>query len=410
MAKKGDKKQSWWRRTENWVIGNPTKTAWLVVLVVGIPFLGFYLWLVVLPLVGGTQSGLAESLYNLALILAAVFGLPILVWRGKAISDQADAANKQAEVANIRAETDNRQARITERGLLQDRYQKGAEMLVNDNLTTRLAGIYALEWIASEHYEYYHMQAIQLLCALIRYAGKPKEQPLFDENSDTIHCYGYVEAAITVIGQRGNEQIKLEKEKNWVLDFERAYLSGIRIYLSNFANAFFLHADLSHAVIEGAIFFEAGLEDVNLLHAHIMDSNFASARIRSANLSHAYIMDSNFASARLISAVLSHASIRGTNLSSADLSRADLSHSHFHNANLTGADLSSTNLSEAYFSDSDFTGANLADADLTGAYLAEVKGLNQAQLDMAKAKKGNPPTLPEGLEWEGEEYDDEAPF
>ena len=70
---------------------------------------------------GPESDGMA--IRNLVLTMAAIAALPLAIWRSK-------VAERQAETA--------------QRGLLNERYQKGAEMLGSDVLTVRLAGIYAL--------------------------------------------------------------------------------------------------------------------------------------------------------------------------------------------------------------------------------------------------------------------------
>ena len=46
-------------------------------------------------------------------------------------------------------------------------------MLGNDVLSVRLGGIYALEHLAREHPDQYHLQIVKLLCAFVR--NPPRE-------------------------------------------------------------------------------------------------------------------------------------------------------------------------------------------------------------------------------------------
>ncbi len=100
----------------------------------------------------GNGASKSEALRNLALaygaFLAAFIGLPLAIWRSYVAHSQAETANRQSETANKQAEIANRQAETSERGLRNERYQKGAEMLGSDTLATRLGGIYALERLA----------------------------------------------------------------------------------------------------------------------------------------------------------------------------------------------------------------------------------------------------------------------
>ncbi len=106
----------------------------------------------------------SATLRNLGLAvgacLAAFIGLPLATWR-------SIVANRQAETS--------------ERGLQNERYQKGAEMLGSDTLVTRLGGIYALEHLAQEHPEDYGDPIINLSCT---FAGLQTETEAESETKD----------------------------------------------------------------------------------------------------------------------------------------------------------------------------------------------------------------------------------
>ena len=74
----------------------------------------------------------------------------------------------------------DRQADTAQRGLLNERYQKGAEMLGSKVLAVRLGGIYALARLArDDHSGDYHTQVMSLLCAFVRNpTGEPVEASL----------------------------------------------------------------------------------------------------------------------------------------------------------------------------------------------------------------------------------------
>ena len=55
-----------------------------------------------------------------------------------------------------------RQSATAQQGLLNERYQKGAEMLGSDVLSVRLGGIYALERLAAEDPNQYHILVMKL--------------------------------------------------------------------------------------------------------------------------------------------------------------------------------------------------------------------------------------------------------
>ena len=78
----------------------------------------------------------STTIRNIVLVIAAPIALVLAIWR------------------NIVAE---RQVETKQHGLLNERYQKGAEMLGSGVLTVRLGGIYALQHLAEEHPEIYHI-------------------------------------------------------------------------------------------------------------------------------------------------------------------------------------------------------------------------------------------------------------
>ena len=114
-----------------------------LVIVLGL-IVGFWEWL------SGGESG-STTVRNVVLVLAGVIALPLAVWR----SVVAD-----------------RQSRTAQQGLLNERYQKSGEMLGSDVLSVRLAGIYALQRLAAEHPDQYHIQVMRLFCAFLRMPTK----------------------------------------------------------------------------------------------------------------------------------------------------------------------------------------------------------------------------------------------
>ena len=255
----------------------------------------------------------------------------------------------------------DRQAATTQRGLLNERYQKGAEMLGSEVLAVRLGGIYALARLAREHPGDYHTQIMRLLCAFVRNpSGKPGEAPLstdglipaaeFADGQDKAddedgvgpppRAREDVQAVMTAVGERSEAHIVIEDGKKYRLDLIGANLKFVRLN-------------------------DAVLDNVNLI-----DADLSSAMLHGAKLKGAYL--------------------RGTNFEKADLFRADLG----------GVRLSGANLENA----------NLFNANLTRAVVRRCRGLTQEQIDRAVAQKDHPPNLTgtvdantgEPLVWRGE--------
>ena len=75
----------------------------------------------------------AETLRNLVLLWGAPLALGLAMWRSMVAQEQA---------------------KIAQRGLLADRYQRAVEMLGHDFLSVRVGGIHALRTLALEHPQY----------------------------------------------------------------------------------------------------------------------------------------------------------------------------------------------------------------------------------------------------------------
>ena len=271
------------------------------------------------------ESGSA-TIRNLGLVLAAIIALPLAIWRSVVADRQASAAQRQAETA--------------QQSLLNDRYERGTEMLGNDVLAVRLGGIFTLARLAEEHPEQYHIQVIELLCAFLRHPTK--DTPIEygsesdgDQDEQARRIRADVEYAVLAIGSRSVTGIALEQRSK-----------DVKLYL----------------------------REANLSHLKVSDAKLSGAWLTKANLS----------GAELPRADLSGARLRRTNLTGANLRKADLS-----DAKLWGADLS-----EAILRDANVSGGDLCGVDAQSSrYREPVRGLTQAQLDEACANPDNPPKL-----------------
>ena len=102
--------------------------ATVILLVVGVLLsVAFWEWLR-----DGTYSleSRGTTIRNLGLLIGGAITLVFAIWRSLVAERQADAAQRQADTA--------------QQELLNERYQKGAEMLGSNFLSVRLGGIYAL--------------------------------------------------------------------------------------------------------------------------------------------------------------------------------------------------------------------------------------------------------------------------
>lgn len=223
---------------------------------------GFGVWSIWDWLQADEESN-GATLRNIALVLAAVVALPLALWRSLVAQRQADTA---------------------QRGLLNERYQKGAEMLGSSVLSVRLGGIYALRNLAEEHPQQYAVQILRLFCAFVRHPTKDADKR--PKNEAKSYARVDVQAIMEVIGARD---------------------------------------DLFREVDAGVL----NLQGANLAHTDLSDAGLSWTILSGANLSGAWLSYTD----------LSHVAFDDANLTDAKLKQADLSRSELDFANLTGANL-----------------------------------------------------------------------
>ena len=311
----------------------------------------------------GDESG-STTIRNLGLVLAGIIGLPIAIWRSIVATRQATAA---------------------QHSLLNERYQKGAEMLGSDLLSVRMGGIYALQRLAEEHPRYYHIQIMRLFCAFTRHppaSGRNSDaRDSKEESADaTPSLREDVQAVMEVIG--GRSQVGLDCEKgieNFRLDLFDANLRGARLDKSNLSGANLRGADLAHATLRGANLSRVDLSRADLHHAKINYAHLSRAKLQHATLIHTNASQTDFSHTELNGADLSHARLPSADLSYAQASAANLSHTMLHDANLSHIRASHANFSRASLISSDLSYARLGHANLSGAHVTAAD-LSHAEL------------------------------
>ena len=270
--------------------------------------------------------------------------------------------------------TAQRQADTSQQSLLNERYERGAEMLGNDVLSVRLGGIYALQRLAWEHPDQYHIQIMRLFCSFARNPPGSEKRMVYQyaENEPTRRLREDVQAVMNAIGARSEVGLGLEKAaEDFQLDLRDADLHGASLRRANLAGAVLIRVEL-------------GRTD-----------------LREADLSGSKLGFANLDLTILVGAKLSGADLLGTNLS-----RTFIQHTDFSFADFQGA-----NLSDALFAQD--VHVTLSERDVSESYLA---WLTQSQLDQARADPKEPPKLKgvldaetgEPLVWRGRPLDEGA--
>lgn len=229
----------------------------------------------------GYGSG-GAAIRNVGLIIAALTALPVAIWRGIVADKQSAASRRQADTA--------------QRGLRNERYQRSVEMLGSEVLSVRLGGIYALQLLAKEDPEEYHIQIMGIFCAFAR-------QPTKDEGheNELFAKMGYarirddVEAVMRAIRDRPESSVELEFSSRFEIDLRGANLQQLfHDYVSKAGHSYSLvHADLSSAKL-----FKADFVGADLSRADLSGADLDSARFfRHASLEDTILDDANISGA-----------------------------------------------------------------------------------------------------------------
>ena len=208
-----------------------------------------------------TESG-STIIRNLGLVIGGLIAIGFGIWRGVVADRQAKASLHQAETSH--------------RSLLNERYQKGAEMLGSNILSVRLGGIYALQRLAEEEPEQYHVKSMRLLCAFVRHPTKAEDRgdntgPTGAElksNFKDVRLREDVQAAMAAIGTRTAADVELEEKENCRLSLLNADLTC----------ALLIGANLTNVILSGANLTLAFVSNANLANAELALTNFSKAR------------------------------------------------------------------------------------------------------------------------------------
>ena len=349
----------------------------------GFWFNAFFIFSVVVVVVAGTyftlenwnwlQAGTdtpesnSTTLRNIGLMTGGMVALVFALWRSIVAGHQADIARRQAEETQRQVELIQDQVGIAQQGLLNERYQRGADMLGSETIAVRLGGIYALRNLAEEHPEQYYIQVMGLLAVFVHHTTRDNSIEAHENLEKKDDNQGErlredVNAIVDMIRNRSETFIALEKRERF------------KLYL--------YHANLP----------QASLWDTNLSGAGFWDTNLFNAFLKGVDLSDAYLVR--------------------TNLSGAYLWDANLSNAEIWSVNLSGAELWGANLSDARIRDVNLSGTQFVDPNSLRP--SPARGLTQSQLDHAHADPDNPPILEgvldaetgEPLVWRGKPLDD----
>ena len=263
-----------------------------------------------------------DTLRNVGFIVAGVVALAFAFWRARVAERQADAAQSQVGTA--------------QQGLLNERYQRGAEMLASGVLTGRLGGIYALQRLAEEHAEQYEVQIVRLLCAFVRdpdgNTGTAFREPVTSDKAIPHSLRQDVQAAVEGISSVLARGTFNDREPDTYVDLRGARLNGVHLEGGDLSGA-----DLTHAQLV-----RADLENTTLRGAQLRRTQLQDSILRGTDLTGVTIFRADLEKANLIDATLDKAVVIGVNLHGTLFNDTSLAFTVFSETRVTQAQLDRT--------------------------------------------------------------------
>jgi uncharacterized protein YjbI with pentapeptide repeats len=321
----------------------------------------------------------SASIRDLIVSIAAIGGVPFLIWRewnthrtASAALRQAESAARQARIAERRHQKQteaDRERRIT------DVFGKAVELLGKEELETRLGAIYALERIADESQRDY-WPIMETLTAYVRSRHRLDSDKPTNTAAEPSDIAVDAQAVLTVISRRNRAYDKPDQR----LDLRQTLLRRAHFNRANLTNANLESADLTNASLTNV-----NLTDANLTNANLSKADLTNANLMGSDLAYANLTDAGLRLVNLTGAIVAGADLRGANLTDANLTNANLTNANLRNANLTNANLTNANLRNA-----DLTDAKLARVDLTDAKLEHLTNVENRS---EKAGDDNPGKL-----------------
>ena len=184
------------------------------------------------------RESLSTTVRNVGVVIGGVIAILLAVWR-------STVGEKQTETA--------------QRGLLNERYQKGAEMLGSEVLSVRLGGIYALARLACEHPGDYHTQIMSLLCAFVRHPPETKK-----EDQDTSKVSADILVVMKAVRERSEAQIKTEKKEKYRLALSQTNLFKVYLFEADLSDAYLIETNLKRAILSHADLTGANLSNADM--------------------------------------------------------------------------------------------------------------------------------------------------
>ena len=359
----------------------------------------------------------SAAIRNIGLLLAAIFGLPFVIWRSIVAQKQVDVSEQSQITDRINKAVEGLGAEKTVKEVHETpRYRKkNGEWLYDENnelipalrpdgeplvdrevversvpnIEVRIGAIYALERIAQDSNRD-HVQILEILCAYIRENApaseaepRPKLETRYEEKSgpmridwgqrwkrfydeqlkliETLQPREDIQIALVVIGRRSNEQRNLEakvhnQSEHVPFVFDSAGPDPRRYFKNkpSKANAEKFKLDL-----------KAWLYDLSEYECFRLD--LSNTNLRGADLN-----GLNLAGAKLNNVLLQGATLEGTHMQGTIFFRAQLDGTNLCFASLQGASFKETSMLGARFDNSNLQGAEFRSAKMQCSNLRDI--------------------------------------
>ena len=239
---------------------------WWIIAMVLVLSIGVLLSWVYWEKLGDENESLSTTIRNVGLPIGGIIAMLLAVWRSTVAARQVGTAQES---------------------LLNDQYQRGADMLGSGALSVRMGAIHVLRRLADTHPEKYHIPVMELFCVFARYPTMDSE---LDSESESLR--EDVQAVMNAIGDRSETGLGYENAEHY-----RLQLSGVDLRHANLCEANLTGANLSRARLNDANLLEANLSCTVLVKADLTRANATQAKLCWADLSNATLHYTNLSGA-----------------------------------------------------------------------------------------------------------------
>ena len=244
----------------SWVCGGLIVFVGLILLVVT-----YWEWFATEPCSMESRSTTAR---NVGILFFGLLAIGFGIWRGV--------------VADCQAKASQDQAKTSQRSLLNERYQKGAEMLGSEVLAVRLGGIYTLQRLDDDEPEQYHVQIMQQFCAFVRH---PTKDDSYKPGPEILHVANVVSPNMTLV----REDVQSAMRAICTRQYDKIELEKKAPFYLILTNADLPRANLCNANLTGADLLNANLTNANLLDAVLTSTRLALAKLTGANMTNSIL-------------------------------------------------------------------------------------------------------------------------